>query len=158
VFTYDENSNTLTETDRGGEITTYAYDELNRRTRSTHSDGSYTETLYDEVGRVHSVRDENGNVTTHLFAAHQETIVDALSRRTVKDLNADDSPVAITDARMNVTHYTYDLGASGHGEGRLIRVDLPGGAYTSVGYDAAGRKISEQDADGKTMTFGYDDA
>jgi RHS repeat-associated protein len=157
-FTYDENGNTLSETDRGGEVTTYRYDALNRRTRATHSDGSYTETTYDAVGRIHTTRDENGNLTTHAYAAHQETITDALNHVTVKDLNADGSTIQLTDARNNVTSFTYDLGVAGHGEGRLVRVDLPGGAYTAVGYDAEGRKTSERDADGHTTSFGYDAA
>jgi RHS repeat-associated protein len=156
--TYDENGNVATETDRGGETTVYLSDALNRRTRSTHSDGSYTETTFDPVGRVLTSRDENGNITRHAYATHQETITDALANVTVKDLDADGSVIRVTDANFNVTRFTFDLGVAGEGAGRLIRSDLPGGAFTANSFDVDGRKTSERDADGNTTGFGYDDA
>ena len=64
-YTYDENSNVLTET-RNGNTTSYVYDSLNRLVLVTYSDNSSVSYEYDGFGnRVREVY-SNGDIKEYI--------------------------------------------------------------------------------------------
>lgn len=65
TYTYDNNGNVATVTDRKGQVTTYTYDALNRRTKATYQDGTSTNNSYDAGNRLTSIqeKDASGTVT-----------------------------------------------------------------------------------------------
>ncbi|MEQ9541573.1 MAG: tandem-95 repeat protein [Deltaproteobacteria bacterium] len=156
MYTYDLEGRTLTETDRLGNTTSYQYDALGRRTRVTHPDLSFRTTTYDAIGRVLTETDERGGVTSYAYGPSTVTVTDPNSNATVRELNEDEQPWRITDARSNVTTLTYDFASDRHGGGRLVRTDFADGTHVSSGYDALGRKTSDTDQAGRTTHFGFD--
>src|SRR5262249_4321525 len=70
VFTYDNNSNKLTITDRDGKVTTNTYDERNRQKTSQGDTGGVaatTTTTYDATSNVETITDAQSKVTKYTY-------------------------------------------------------------------------------------------
>ncbi|HVX91239.1 MAG TPA: hypothetical protein VHC20_06490, partial [Candidatus Paceibacterota bacterium] len=106
--------------------TDYGYDHL----------GRLTSTQYAATQTAHIA---NWQLTTDGSQRMRETITyDEAGNRT-----------SVTDALGDVTRYRYDL------QGNVIQT-VQGGVATQYAYDALGRKIAQQDGNGKTASWTYD--
>ena len=99
IFTYDGNSNVLTETDRRGVVTTYQYDALNYQTSARLSgpfgpDINVQTVTPDLVGNPQSLVDQYGSTTTFTY--------DGLHRLTKRTLPGNFTEEQTFDANGNV--------------------------------------------------------
>lgn len=137
-YTYDENSNLKTETDRRGVKTTYEYDDLNFRTTTTVG-GDFGPPLLletvvpDLVGRPTRVTDLYGNVTAYTY--------DGLHRLVKREL-----PGGYTE------ELRYD------GNGNVVSSKDRNGHETTTTYDSVNRPTEQKDPAGRVVTWVYDDA
>ncbi len=141
-----------TETNPRSFLTTHDYDSLGRRLSSTDPIGTQTWT-YDDVGNPETHKDRLDRLTGFEY--------DALNRRTRQidpapltteqtwRYDALDRVVAETDRNGVETVLTLD------GEGRE-RQRSRAGRNELQAYDAAGRRFSRTDAQGRLTTFHYD--
>ncbi len=134
-FTYDQNGNVLTHTDRDGVLQHYAYDLLDRLAKITTQDGHSAEYVYDLLGRLLSEKDLLGNVTKYEYSPTGQLL-------------------AVVDALGNRTSYTYDA----MGElAAVLREDPSSGNTFQMQYerDRMGRITKLVDALGETETYRY---
>lgn len=130
AWTYDENGNVVTETDAFGNIRRWTYNGFGQKLTETDRTGAVTSYTYDEVGLLTSVEDADGVGETYGY--------DSLWRRTT-----------ITDKLGNVTTTVYNV------DDTIAQVQLPIGMVVHT-YDQIGNRLSEQDANGNTTAFEYD--
>ena len=138
AFTYDGNSNLLTEEDRRGVKRTYAYDDLNYRTSTTVSgpfggQKTVSESEVNLFGQPVSIRDMYGKSVTLGY--------DGLHR-----LNRRELPGG------RVEQMTYD------GVGNVLTVTDFSGRVTTTSYDAVNRPVERSEPLGRVTTWVYDDA
>jgi large repetitive protein len=152
-----------TETD--GRQTAYEYDANDRvlRTYDPLAPARQTSYTYDTLGRIASETDALGRVTSFLYDAEGHVIeqTDALGQKTLHTYSGDnlvqtEEGRTATSAGV-ITRYTYDAA------GRRLqqkRVDAAGveSVYRSFTYDSEGKMLSETNALGQTVSYGYDAA
>jgi RHS repeat-associated protein len=137
-YTYDANSNLLTETDRRGVKSEHVYDELNFRTKTTAS-GPFgaSKTVSDAevnlVGLPVTMRDVYGQTVSLEY--------DGMRRLKKRTLPGGYSEELTYDGAGNVTS-SKDLN----------------GRTTSTSYDGLNRPVERRDAAGRTTTWVYDDS
>ena len=115
-YTYDENGNVLTVSDRNGTITR-TYDALNRVTSYTDTFGNIIQYRYDAVGNLEYLIYPDGSEVYYCY-----------------DVN--NNLVSVTDWAGRVTTYTYDENT------RVIGVTKPDGSVTTTVYDNKQRVVS----------------
>jgi RHS repeat-associated protein len=157
TYTYDNNGNVATVTDRKSQVTTYTYDPLNRKTKATYQDSTSTNYTYDAGNRVTQVqeKDAGGTVTTTITRTYDgldrlteevtpqgqlDYVYDAANRRT-----------SMTVAGQTAVTYTYD------NANRLTQVQQ-GTSTVTMGYDDADRRTSLTLPNGNSITYAYDAA
>ena len=157
TYTYDNNGNIATVTDRKSQVTTYAYDSLNRRTSATYQDSTSTNYTYDAGNRVTQVqeKDAGGTVTATITRTYDgldrlteevtpqgqlDYVYDAASRRT-----------SMTVAGQTAVTYSYD------NANRLTQVQQ-GTNTVTLAYDDADRRTSLTLPNGNSLTYAYDAA
>ncbi|HZR79606.1 MAG TPA: FG-GAP-like repeat-containing protein [Candidatus Binatia bacterium] len=151
TFGYDAAGRRTSATDRDGHTTIYEYDEIGRLVRTRFPDGTSRTTGYDAVGRITSETDELGRTSRHVYAANQETVIDAVGATTVHRFDGIGRRVEVVDALGRSTRFEYD------GRSNVVRTIYPDGSETSATYDPTGRfKTSETDEAGRTTAWSYD--
>ncbi|RQP26682.1 putative Ig domain-containing protein [Piscinibacter terrae] len=135
--------------------TGYTYEGTSRRISTiTQDDGTLLHIEYVLVGseyRVASVADAQGHLTTYTYdtAARRTTVVDPVGQVTVFGYDADGQLIRIENA-AGATQFAY--GEAGH----LVRVDHADGTFVTMGYDAQGNQVSQQDSAGNAVSRTYD--
>ncbi|HVF51414.1 MAG TPA: Ig-like domain-containing protein [Pyrinomonadaceae bacterium] len=138
-YSYDDNSNLTSESDRRGVTKTYAYDALNFWTKTTVS-GPFGASVVvaeatgvDKVGNPQGVTDQYGQTVGLTY--------DGLHRLRVKTL-----PGGYTE--------TSDYDANGN----IVSTKDRNNRETTMTYDALNRVATEKDPAGRVSTWTYDDA
>ena len=139
TFTYDGNDNVLTETNTLGKTTAYTYDANDRRTSSTDPLGNLTQFTYNALGKILTTTDPLGHVTTNTYnaAGNLLSTKDPLDNITSFGYSLfDGQRTSMTDARGNITSYTYT-------GGYLTKETDALGHETTFTYDANGNRASQ---------------
>jgi len=132
-LTYDRNGNLATRTDANGNLTTYAYDKLNRVTKATYPGSVVVTTGYDA----------NGNIVQVVGFGYTRTETwDARERAT--------STVDNYGSFTKTQGYQYDAGS------HRIRLTYSDSTYVTYFYNAAGWQTYENQSEGPSWSFGYD--
>ncbi|MEA3015888.1 MAG: hypothetical protein QOI38_610 [Sphingomonadales bacterium] len=104
IYRFDIASRRLTSmTDANGTDTSWLYDASGRVTRVTQEEGNYTELTYDSRGNVTQTRQvaKSGSGTP-------EIVTSAVYPATCANPVTCNRPESVTDARGNITDFTYD--------------------------------------------------
>jgi len=149
-YTYDFAGNPLTSTDGKQQTTTYAYDALGRLTAVTdplaqttaytyslasqlthihYADGNTLQKQYDELGRPIKSIDPSGQAETYTYDANSN-LIQHVDRNGHVQTNVYNNRNLLTSSQLGTETITYS-------------------------YDAAGRRLSMQDATG-TTSYAYD--
>jgi len=115
-YTYDDNGNVLTVSEKNGVIKR-EYDALNRVTKYTDTFGKSICYEYDSVGNLTRLVYPDNTSVTYTYDANKNL-------------------VSVTDWQGRVTTYTYDV------NNRVIGVVKPDGSVTTTVYDNAQRIVS----------------
>jgi YD repeat-containing protein len=153
TFTYDSNSNILTETNPLSRVTQRAYDGLSRLIRVINAAGGVSKATYDLYSRPVAMVDPNSGSTTYVNAAG------ATANYTYDATVRMPTTTYPTDPSENVT-YTYDESGHGFGIGRLTSVADAAGTLSRT-YDERGNILSERRVNGMTTlvtSTAYDNA
>jgi RHS repeat-associated protein len=137
-YSYDENSNLLTESDRRGAVQTHTYDELNFRTKTTLS-GSFGPTL-----TLESVTPNLLGQPVNITNLYGQTIgfeYDGLHRLKQRSLPGGYTEAMLYDANNN-----------------LVSSKDRNGRETAMKYDAVNRPAQQTDPAGRVTSWVYDDA
>ncbi|HWJ97657.1 MAG TPA: RHS repeat-associated core domain-containing protein, partial [Acidimicrobiales bacterium] len=134
--------------DAAKSVVSFSYDDAGRRVNTTAPDGGITETAYDEDGRISAVTSPGGAEIHYLYdaAGHRTGVVSP------SGLEGPGDPTTVTALTG------YDAA------GRVISETDPHIAQTGVTdpsartttYTSAGRVATVTDANGNTVTYGYD--
>jgi RHS repeat-associated protein len=138
VYTYDGNSNPLTETDRRGVTSTHTYDDLNFRTATVVS-GSFGESKTTSQATLNLVG--LPLTVTDVYGQQISLEYDGLRRIVKRTLPGGYTEETVYDGVGNITS-SKDLN----------------GRVTTTRYDEANRAIDQRDAAGRTTTWVYDDS
>lgn len=111
--------------------------------------------VFTQAGWLYKVLDRNGIGYTYTLNAAAEptgTATDVNGRTTI--YNGSPNPTTATDSAGRVVKYTKDS------QGRLSKVEKPGGTTTTMTYDTTGRlatiTVAGSSTASTTITFGYD--
>lgn len=164
TFSYDANSNLLSESDWKGVATTHSYDALNRRTSTTNRDGKTMTIDYafvNHAGLRKTTTDYEGRVTVehydrlHRLARIQLPTVqhyDGSSDSYERTYGYDhlDHVTRVTDENGHVTHFEYD--------GRYLKIKQTNALNDDFiwEYDANGNLAATVDEAERRTTFEYD--
>lgn len=162
AYTYDSSGRRLTETDASGAATSYDYDVLGRLTTITRPGNAVTQIAYDPNGNVTTLTDANGKTTS--YAYNSDNLVtsetNALDQVTTYDYGSTgcgtcggggvNKLTALTDARDNMTNFTYDQ------RGKVLTETDPLGKTYSYSYDSRGNLTARTDANGAVTDYAYD--
>lgn len=173
---YDPQGQVGSETDPAGRVTTYQRDAMGRVVATTTPDGRTTRTEYCTCGQPSATIDALGRRTEYEYDEAGRLVATTLpggarTTRTWARIGGHDVVVESRDAAGNVSRSGYD--ASGRmvsqtdslgrtttytldSNGRVIRVDQPGGGFTVSRYDAGGRVSEVENARGAVTRFVYD--
>jgi RHS repeat-associated protein len=123
VYTFNIASNRMTSmTDPLSRITTWQYDAEGRVTRVTQPEGNYTQTTYDARGNLTERRE-----VAKSGSGLADVVVSASFQSTCSNAATCNQPTSTTDARGNVTDYTYD---STHGGVLTVTAPAPASGAT----------------------------
>ena len=141
TFTYDNNGNRLTQTEKVGAINlgtdSFTYNSFGQVTKWTDKLGGETINTFDANGNLKTTTDALGKVTTITYPTS----------------NNKGLPDSVKDARNNVTNFKWNS------VGLLEWVEDPYGKKTSFTYDTRGRTKTTTNALLHTTTYNYfDDA
>ncbi len=157
TYTYDNNGNVATVTDRKSQVTTNTYDALNRKTKATFHDGTSTNYTYDAGNRITQVQENysGGTVTatiTRIYDGLDRLMQEVTALGQIDYLydNASRRTSMIVAGQTAVT-YTYD------NANRLTQVQQ-GTPTVTIGYDDADRRTSLTLPNGNSLTYTYDAA
>ena len=115
-YTYDDNGNVLTVSDKNGVIKR-EYDALNRIIKLTDTFGKTIQYTYDAVGNLASIIYPDNTAVNYTY-------------------DANNNLVSVTDWANRVTSYTYDV------NNMVVGVTKPDGSVTTTVYDNAQRIVS----------------
>ena len=132
TFSYDDQLNTTTYTDKNGVVTVYHKDEFNRVYRESYNNGDIIYD-FDSNSLIKSVTDKNGNTTYYEYDERGNVLSE-------------------TDALGYVSKYTYDL------NNNITSYTTPGNETYFYTYDQNKNLVSETDPIGRTIEFVYDEA
>jgi YD repeat-containing protein len=151
--------------DPNGAPWTYAYDAYGDRVISTDPLGDKTTSAYDTVGRLTATTTPTGNVPGTNPSAYTtkftydnfgdlRTSTDPLGHITTREYDPDRNLAKLTDAKNNVTQYTYDLAnelkAVTRGYG------TPQATTETTDYNPDGAILDQIDGKGNKVSYGYD--
>jgi RHS repeat-associated protein len=163
-FTYDGNSNLLTETDWKGVVTTHTYDGLNRSLVTNNRDSDPMSYAYEFVSNV-GLKKTNTDYEGRVSYEHQDLLgrlvriehptvfnIDGASANYDRVIAYDnlENVTSITDENNHTTGYEYD------GRYLKIRQNNPASDDYHWQYDAAGNLVATIDEESSTTTFVYD--
>lgn len=143
--TYNERGDLLSETNRLGQVATYAYDEKGRKVTETNFSGRIQKTYaYDANGRLCNILEEGDDGNCHSISSKYD-FHDRLIKR--------------QDPFGNNTYYKYDPLVN-----EIAQTDFPKTASIERGsqevkcssiYDPFGREVAYTDANGNTISYSY---
>lgn len=157
VFTYDLNSNKLSETDEEGKTTSWEYDEQNRVEEHTNAKLKTRDFTYDDSGNLTTESGfRSGTTTTYIYNGLDQQIsltgpVDKTLTRTYDGVGNILSEY-ITDDR--VTLYGYD---DLYRQNSITVPTQPESRITTIKYDGNGNRIQQTDGELNTTTYTYDE-
>lgn len=174
--TYSSEDNILTETDALSNQTDYTYDILGRNDKTIYADGGNVITTYNDVDRIITTTDPLGGKTYVKYDINGNEIETGIysGSQVILNKTAYDSsgrPIRKTDAKGNITEYTYDMlnqlisvrDAIGQetkyeydGLGSLTKKTTSGGSVTQINNDELGRMIEVQNPMGLKESYQYD--
>jgi YD repeat-containing protein len=179
VRTYDRWGNLLSQTDprNNAWVTKYAYNANNQITRQTDALGNVTNIHYDKLGRQIAVRDAIGNVNEQVYdqaghvvkevradntaVTHTYDIFGDLRQTSLAFSNSLPAPTSFIDFEYDkLSHLTRTIYAATDvrqvsPQFALSNLNMVRTESTST-YDAAGRKKSEKNGAGETITYRND--
>lgn len=139
VFTYTDNGLKASVADAKENVTSYLYDGFDRLDKTVYPDGTFEQNAsFDANSNITSILTRTGDTIGFQF--------DVLNRMTQKSPDG-----------MPVVTFVYDLA------GRLTSVSTPvvtgnpASGEWEYGYDTAGRLLSEEAPDGKTVSYQQDE-
>ena len=133
TYTYNANSQLLTQTDPLGHVTQMEYDAVGNRITEIDGLGERTEYTYNVLGKVTRIDYPDGTASVYGYDV---------------DYNRD----AVTDLNGNTVTYLYDP------SNRIIHVGYPDGSNRVKQYDSAGNLVAEIDEAGNRTDHAYDSA
>ena len=131
LYARDGNGNPTKATDPLGHAASYAYDALNRLAKATDPNGGVTADTYDALDHLTAVTDPRGLTTSYRW--------DGL-----------DDQTAVRSPDSGATARTFDAA------GNVLTSTDARGLKTTYTYDALDRPVSAAYADGKVVTWHYD--
>ncbi len=131
TYTYNANSQLLTQTDPLGRVKQVEYDPIGNRITKIDGLGNRTEFTYNVLGKVTRIDYPDGVASVYGYDA---------------DYNRD----AVTDLNGNTVNYLFDAA------NRIIHVGYPDGSQRVKHYDSAGNLIAEIDEAGNRTDHTYD--
>ena len=156
-YTYDNNGNVATVTDRKSQVTTSTYDPLNRRTAATYHDSTSTNYTYDAGNRVTQVqeKDVSGTVTATITRTY-----DGLDRLT-NETTVQGSVTYVYDnasRRTSMTVAGQPAVTYGYDNANRLTTITQGTSVVTLGYDNADRRTSATYPNGNSIVYVYDAA
>lgn len=150
-YEYDDNRNLISQTGPDGSTTSYTYDDYGNRTSETDAEGNATSYTYNQYGQVLSVTDAEGNVSSYAYddKGNLSSTTDASGATTSYEYDSKGNVTKITDTTGGETVMSYD------DSNNLVSVRDTSGATTFFAYNAAGNMTGQTDANGNTTTFEY---
>lgn len=152
TYTYDTNSNLLSETDPLNRTTSYTYDSAGNRTTVTDAMGRATLYTYNGFAQVTSVTDPVGHATIYTYdlTGNLTSMTDASGAITGYEYDEAGNVTAMIKPGGQMTTYTHDA------YGNLLSTTDPAGLTTGFAYDNVGNLLSRTDANNATTTYAYD--
>ncbi|MGV2740265.1 hypothetical protein, partial [Salmonella enterica] len=120
-------------------------------------------TKYDAFNRVVSQLNAEGNTTTYAYDAKNRTVTISTDEGLLvkQTYNRHVDMVEVSDAREDVTRYTYDADGRQTGSSQSVwhfDSNITETVTTGKSYDRAGRLVETTDANGTRTTIAYDAA
>jgi RHS repeat-associated protein len=155
-YTYDEEGNISSFTNRDSKTVYYTYDAMNSLESIVYQDGSTVKYEYNGTGEIKKVTDQRGNSTEYQY--------DSLGRLeyVFNSAKPDEKiqyiyttkpyPDEMLDAKGNRFIYSYNS------NGKLEVIKYSDNTTYEMKYDAAGRLSTVKDQNGKVTKYDYDDA
>lgn len=156
-FSYDQNGNTKTRTDRYGILCRFWYDELNRMVRLEEDGGRKREYRYDPMGRIVEEKDTDGNRVSYEYSATGQLLAvkDALgnlTRYSYDEMDGLTEVLRAAQAPAPPAHSIYERDLMG----RVTRVTDALGNEETYQYDRLGKMTGKVDRDGNQTSYQYD--
>ncbi len=151
-YTYDDDGNILTYTNRFGEVTTNAYNSDGSLTSTTRFDG--TVFTYDKDGRVSKETYSNGLTRDFTYSTNQTVIKASNGVNITYNLNAfgEVAEYKLQNGENNKNYsYTYDA------NGNITSISLNGSLQQTFTYNSSNELVRVDDATlNKSITYAYD--
>ncbi len=151
-YTYDDDGNILTYTNRFGEVTTNAYNSDGNLTSTTRFDG--TVFTYDKDGRVSKETYSNGLTRDFTYSTNQTVIKASNGVNITYNLNAfgEVAEYKLQNGENNKNYsYIYDA------NGNITSISLNGSLQQTFTYNSSNELIRVDDATvNKSITYAYD--
>ena len=161
-YTYDGRGNVLTVTNAAGETTSSVYDQYNNLVSVTDPSGATTSFTYDVAGNMTSQTSATGETTTYVYNTLNQLVrvTDPLGNVSSYTYDAKGNRTSATDPNGNATTFTYNLNNQDTGEtdalGNTTSYVYGGTSCQSCGGGGADKLTSVTDAEGHTLSYGYD--
>ncbi len=171
---YDDHGNRTRIQSPAGRIYQYAYNAQGKLTQEIDPEGNITRYSYDSLGNLKTVTDAEGAVTTYLYDSlgiNLTGVTDPLGNTTTFAYDANQRLTRITHPDGTYREYYYDCCAqtgvrNENGEVRTVtrtpslkvtrETDYLGNTTVNT-YDAAGRKVSSRDPQGRITRTKYNE-
>jgi YD repeat-containing protein len=151
-YTYDANSNRLSEKDANNHISYSAYDSLNRIKMVTDAMGQSSYYFYDKNSNLDSLKDRNNHVTVFKYDSLNRKIQTTypLGNKVYTIYDSVGNTKQMIDDSLHATTYVYDA------NNRLIKEIYADNSMKQFTYDSLGNMISRIDNNGDTTFYIYD--
>jgi len=152
-YTYDTLGRMVTDTDANSQTTSYTYDQNGNRLSATDPLGRVTSYSYDALDRLVSVTNPLSGVTSYVYDPldHLVTVTDPLGHSTSYTYNGLDQLLSQSSPDTGSTSFTY-----GDGANVVTQRTNAASQNTQITYDALNRPSTITYADGRVVTYGYD--
>jgi len=152
-FSWDEDLNKTSSTDKNGNAINYTYDNTSNLLTITDSNGKTTTFTYEpNYNLLASITDALGGITGYGYDAKGNllTATDSFSNQIIYTYDIQGQLIQKKDAKDNQTGFAYDS------YGNLVTITDALANQTKFSYDIIGNLIQTRDAKGNTMSFIYD--
>ena len=153
TFTYNSNSNVLSET-KSGRTTQFQYDATLRRTKTIDALGQQIVTVYSSVAdgkKPASVTDVRGQLTNFEYDARGDLIRTTFPDGSTTTTTYDNEGRALSKSDRDGRHMAFQYDALG----RQTRITNPDGTTVNKTYDAVARLLTQTDERGNVTTYAY---
>ena len=151
IYTYNAQNKPASFTDYAGKTTRYEYNEAGDMTAVIYNDGTQNTFTYDANHNPITMTDAMGGTATFEYdGALLVKMTDAAGSVYTFGYDAMGRRTSVTDPLGNTSKTVFDAA------GRTVGEQAADGAYTEYIYDAAGRVVATIDPNGNRLDFGYD--